>query len=725
MTAIYQSPFLIALGWTIAASIWQSALLWLIYQAICNLHRKISPSHKHFVAAVLLLGSFGWFSVTLADKYSKAIKLGEYLSGLTANINTATTQVYSPGTLFSQNGMTDFANQYLPYISAAYLIVLLLLSAKLIRAYLYSKQLQTKGLLKPDPQWINLVNNYALQIGIAKKVHIYLSRFISVPATLNFFKPVILLPLAAFNHLTVQQVESVLLHELAHIKRNDYLINIIASVIETLLFFNPFVHLLGKSLKKEREHCCDDFVLQHRFDPHSYATTLLLLEQLRVGTQPLAIAATGKDNRQLLVRIKRIMNVGTTNSNYGQRLLALVLMSLMMISVAWLSPSAGNNTFSLPEAMYNDDTRATDQLITTAPVIAKHKAMRTTTLPAKDKNIPGASSRATTKQAGTANPPVLPSRIAHPIVPSAPIEALKIPHPPVPPAPQPIFNEHNAISLAPDPFMVQGSPADIFGNYDLSFNLQHDLFNTYTEHKGMGWENTGEDILKREQAHRIISINDLIKLIEDVKIKSNNQLLNGQQLRILINNELYKEQLQLEGIIKNREQLNRETHEKKAMGKPHKDHTAEYNIASLFLHPLAEKMPDIKKAFAEEKVKLDSLRKASAELAEKQKEIWFRQAKEKNKAGENEEPVVYEFIVHVNDNTPLHPAAVKNLQQNISLTLHSKRAERERRTNSMASNRNASAFTITPSQDNTITSTVTDNRRAMNAERRQRMVITL
>ncbi|HRQ51039.1 MAG TPA: hypothetical protein PLR74_10915, partial [Agriterribacter sp.] len=197
MTAIYQSPFLIALGWTIAASIWQSALLWLVYQAICNLHRKISPSHKHFIAAVLLLGSFGWFSITLADKYSKAIKLGEYLSGLTAHANTATTITYFPGALFSQNGLTSFANQYLPYISAAYLIVLLLLSVKLIRAYLYSKQLQTKGLLKPDTQWVNLVNNYAQKIGIAKKVHIYLSRYISVPATLNFFKPVIQLPVAA------------------------------------------------------------------------------------------------------------------------------------------------------------------------------------------------------------------------------------------------------------------------------------------------------------------------------------------------------------------------------------------------------------------------------------------------------------------------------------------------------------------------------------------------
>ena len=171
MDSIYHSPFLIALGWTIAASIWQSALLWLIYQAIGSMHRNISPSRKHFIASLLLLGSFGWFSITLANKYSEIIKLNEYLSGLTENTNTAI-GAYSSDILFSYSSLTDVANQYLPYISAAYLIVLLLLSIKLINAYLHSKQLKTRGLLPIDEHWIDLVNKYAKQIGIIKNVNI-------------------------------------------------------------------------------------------------------------------------------------------------------------------------------------------------------------------------------------------------------------------------------------------------------------------------------------------------------------------------------------------------------------------------------------------------------------------------------------------------------------------------------------------------------------------------
>ncbi len=438
MDSIYHSPFLIALGWTIAASIWQSALLWLIYHAISSVHRNISPARKHFIAFLLLLGSFGWFSITLANKYSEIIKLNEYLSGLTENTN-APIGAYSSDILFSYSSLTDLANQYLPYISAAYLIVLLLLSIKLINAYLHSKQLKTKGLLSIDEHWIDLVNKYARQIGIIKNVNIYLSRYISVPATLNFFKPVILLPLAAFNHLSPAQVESIILHELAHIKRNDYLINIVASVIETVLFFNPFVHLLGKSLKKEREHCCDDFVLQHRFDPHSYASALLSLEQLRMGIQPLAIAATGKNSRQLLGRIKRIMNVSTTHFNYGQKLLALILMAFIMISVAWLSPSSRSNAAGRAEEGYNDEARPKERHTNTTSAISE---TQTALVQKRVKDMPGATRSDKNKKATAAparqhgSPSLADGPLELPIPPQPPRPLPVAPPPPRPPKPK-------------------------------------------------------------------------------------------------------------------------------------------------------------------------------------------------------------------------------------------------------------------------------------------------
>ncbi|MBX2926170.1 MAG: M56 family metallopeptidase [Chitinophagaceae bacterium] len=339
MTAMYQSPFLLALGWTIASSLWQTALLWMIYQVMTNAHGKISPAARHNLALMAIVCAFGWFGITLYSKYNEFQQVLYAAVAFSPAAGTAAAGADTGGF-----ALTGFLNQYLPYLSASYLLVLTLLAIRLVKAYFHAQKIKTTGLQEIDEYWSTKVERYTGYLRIHKKVSIYISSYIDVPATLDFFKPVILLPVAAFTQLTPQQVESVILHELAHIKRNDYLINILVSVIETILFFNPFVHLLGKALKKEREHCCDDFVLHFRFDPHSYASALLSLEKLRIHSTPAgAIAATGS-SRQLLGRVKRIMNVKSGGFNYGQKLLALVITAGILISVAWLSPSSRQNS---------------------------------------------------------------------------------------------------------------------------------------------------------------------------------------------------------------------------------------------------------------------------------------------------------------------------------------------------------------------------------------------
>lgn len=330
MTALYQSPFLLALGWAIVASLWQVAVLWLLYQVIA--HRNSSPVVKHNFSFVMLIAASAWFAYTFIQKYNtfSTLDLTSATAAFDGNAGIAMPLL--------QTDIFSLFSLFLPYFSTAYLVVFLLLTLRLAKAYGHSRKLQTTGLIPIDYVWIDRVERYANRLGIVQQVRIYLSEYIDVPATLNYFKPVILIPVAAFNRLTPEQVESVILHEMAHIKRKDYLVNIFVSVMEILLFFNPFVHLLATSLRKERENCCDDFVLQFRFDPHSYASALLSLEQLRVNRLPATVlAATGQKN-QLLGRVKRIMNVNNNNLNYGQRLLALFVITFLLISVAWLTP---------------------------------------------------------------------------------------------------------------------------------------------------------------------------------------------------------------------------------------------------------------------------------------------------------------------------------------------------------------------------------------------------
>ncbi|HXB95296.1 MAG TPA: M56 family metallopeptidase, partial [Puia sp.] len=178
---------------------------------------------------------------------------------------------------------------------------------------------------------------------------VHLSSLVDVPVTLGFLKPVILIPVAMITQLTPHQVEAILVHELAHIRRKDYLINLGVMVMELLFFFNPFARMLIGRLKNEREHCCDDLVLQFRYEPHAYVSALLsLARQHRQGR--LAVAAIGAGgNRLLLQRARKILQQKRMNDR--PRALPLFLfmsilsMTVLLAGVNRLShPSPGTQT---------------------------------------------------------------------------------------------------------------------------------------------------------------------------------------------------------------------------------------------------------------------------------------------------------------------------------------------------------------------------------------------
>lgn len=92
---------------------------------------------------------------------------------------------------------------------------------------------------------------------------LFLSEKMLIPFTAGFIKPMILFPVALLNRLSEEQVEAILLHEMAHIKRHDYLFNILQRIMEIVLFFNPMIWLLAKDIRREREFCCDDLVIDY------------------------------------------------------------------------------------------------------------------------------------------------------------------------------------------------------------------------------------------------------------------------------------------------------------------------------------------------------------------------------------------------------------------------------------------------------------------------------
>lgn len=286
--------FLQSLGWAVLNSLWQMAFLWVMFQVILSFGIK-SSSVKSRLATVFVSFGFAWFLYTLAFHW--LIDPGSLKRSL-----------LTIGTFDGNAAWNEKLQMILPYASAAYLLLLVIPAIQFIRNYRFVQVIRTTGLSKCNIDLRLFVQKFGERMGIHKPVHIYVSELISSPVTIGFLKPIILMPIAAINNLSPKQVEAVLLHELAHIRRYDYFINLLINFIHTILYFNPFVRSFAKTIEREREKSCDEIVMQFEYDPHGYASALLTLEKGNFIRQRMVVAASGQRN-DLLHRIEKILGI--------------------------------------------------------------------------------------------------------------------------------------------------------------------------------------------------------------------------------------------------------------------------------------------------------------------------------------------------------------------------------------------------------------------------------
>lgn len=291
----FGTNFLQALGWAVLNSLWQLAFLWVFFQVMLTLGVNRSATKSRLAAFLLSIG-FCWFLYTLIAHWiidPDAIKRSLVAIGS-----------FETGRI----SWNEQLQMILPYASLTYLILLIIPTVQFIRNYRFVQVLRATGLSKCHVDLRIFVQRFAARMGIHKPVHIYISELITSPVTIGFLKPIILMPIAAINHLSQKQLEAILLHELSHIRRYDYFINLVINFIRTVLYFNPFVKLFAKTIEREREKSCDEMVMQFEYDPHGYASALLFLEKNNFVRQTIAVAASGQ-RRDLLHRIEKILGI--------------------------------------------------------------------------------------------------------------------------------------------------------------------------------------------------------------------------------------------------------------------------------------------------------------------------------------------------------------------------------------------------------------------------------
>lgn len=325
MDALQQSAFLQALGWSLADSIWQMGIAWLIY-FISVRYFVLSAIQKHNLAVLSLAAGSLAFVSSIIYRLAYPSSPG-YIESFF---------IYSP--LVNK----PFIENIFPVISGIYLLLSFFMLLRFTWLYKKTRELNRITSFKAPIELRLFTQKSALKIGIKKQITVGITSGINTPVTIGFFKPIILLPVSVTNHLSTEQAETILLHELFHIKRNDYLINILVNFSSIFLYFNPFARLICNAIKTEREHCCDDAVMQFNYEPETYATALFKLEKLRQTNTPvMAMAATGKGN--LLNRIKRILS-GEEDSQVSMPGILWGMASLVLIT--FFALHAGNNFHS-------------------------------------------------------------------------------------------------------------------------------------------------------------------------------------------------------------------------------------------------------------------------------------------------------------------------------------------------------------------------------------------
>lgn len=212
-------------------------------------------------------------------------------------------------------------------------------SLRLLSGWLRLRRLVREA--EPAPiEWQDALERLARQLGMTRPVRLLRSAAIDVPATLGWLRPVVLLPVTVLTGLSARQLEMVLAHELAHIRRHDFAVNLVQTLVETLLFYHPAVWWMSRVIRVERENCCDDIAVGTSGNAVSYARTLTALEALRELPLPVSGPAMSALGGSLTARVRRLVGRPATRcaSRWEAGALLLTLMSGLAVAAPW-SPS--------------------------------------------------------------------------------------------------------------------------------------------------------------------------------------------------------------------------------------------------------------------------------------------------------------------------------------------------------------------------------------------------
>ncbi len=334
-------PMTHALGWTLVHFVWQGVLLALLVKAVLHALSDRGANARYLVCCA---GMALMMAVPLATLIVIARMPNDPIAEEISTLLSADLQSLTLWTRLSTS---------LPVMTFFWLAGTLLFQGRLVVHWTSAQRIKVRGTRPAPAEWQRVLSQLCKKMNIHQPVRLLESSLARVPMVIGWLRPVILVPATVLTGLPPRQLRMVIAHELAHVRRYDYIVNLVQAVFESLLFYHPAVWWLSNRLRVEREYCCDDVVVRLGRDALCYARALSLLDAMRGDECRTAPASTGG---LLMNRIFRIAGVPVNRTNRlgGWLTLLVVLLSLSAaLSAMGLSPitAAAGEKNSEPSAV--------------------------------------------------------------------------------------------------------------------------------------------------------------------------------------------------------------------------------------------------------------------------------------------------------------------------------------------------------------------------------------
>ena len=340
-----------ALGWTLLHSLWQGALAALGFALFLYLSRRASARARYAmglaVLALVLLASLATFwnhfsapAGTAAPVVSATAAPAAAAGGPAAALPLSRRLSLFFGGYFSR---------HLPLIVTLWLLGVLFLSLRLAGGMLYAQRLKYSRSRPLSAPWPERLQALAAKAGLRRPLRLLESLRLRTPVVIGHLKPFLLLPAGLVTGLSTDEVEALLAHEVAHVMRRDYLVNVLQNLLEILYFFHPGVRWVSSCVRQEREHCCDDIAVELCGDAPGYARALASLQADGALLATPAMAASGGS---LLRRITRLLARPRLVHDFREGFLSALLLVAGLLGMLKLAGAAspGSAPAGAPEA---------------------------------------------------------------------------------------------------------------------------------------------------------------------------------------------------------------------------------------------------------------------------------------------------------------------------------------------------------------------------------------